>query len=223
MTREPIGAEHETIGDSQILDEDIGLHAAWIADESRDAGGDRTAVIVGELARRARAHQIRAAVPEVRDDDAILPHECRDERARGLRKIRGLRGAQHGRVRVAHRIGQPVRDRPCVSALKDALCKLGHGGVRRDLATWRATDAVGYRKKERAAVLADDVAILVPLPQAPDIASRRRLLQPPSPLRQSLPGTYQREAVLPRVNDAPAAGSCRATLHAAALAPLSPS
>ena len=68
-----------------------------------------------------------------------------------------------------------------LAATEHAVGELGHGGIRRDLAAGRAADAIGDREEQRAALLAHDVAVLIPFPHAADIAPRRRLLQSPIP------------------------------------------
>ena len=51
MAREPVGAQQQPITRHEVLDEDVGLYAAVVADEPRDAMRDVARVILRELPR----------------------------------------------------------------------------------------------------------------------------------------------------------------------------
>ncbi len=223
VSRETVGAKHESIAGLQLLHEDVGLDAPRISDESRDAVLDRAGMVLGDLTRGAIAHQVRPAITEVRDHETPAVDHARDERGRRARLRRCLGGLQHRGVGLAHRVTEALGDGLRSRRGEESACELVDRGLRGDLAAWPAAHAVGDGHQHEAAILADDEAVLVPVTHATGVASCRGTPQPFFPLTQSFPGTYQIIAAAPRAKDAPDAGSCRATLQAAPRAPVSTS
>ena len=125
-----------------------------------------------ETADRALVHEIRAAVAEVGHDGLALGDRGRDQRrGRSLLTARA-RSGQHRVVRFAHRRGQRIRARELRGCCEEPRGERLDRGRTRGLAAGLAADAVRDGEQRRAAVLANDVAILVLVPRAANVAAR---------------------------------------------------
>ena len=174
MTREAVGAEHESVAGSELLDIHVGLNAARVADEARDAVRRDAAVILGDLTRSAVTHEVRAAVAEICDHRLTLGDGRRDERARGRGVPRRVGGAQHRGVRVAYRVTEALGQRLRARRREEARRELVDRGTRSDLAAWPSADAVGDGHERHVAIVSDEVAVFVPFPNAAGVRPRRR-------------------------------------------------
>jgi hypothetical protein len=180
VTRQPVGAEQEPVAWPQRLEEHVGLHAARIADESRD----RALVFAGVVGRDetdvAVAQQIRAAVAEVSDHGRSVGDRGCDERRCGPLVSALAGGAQHRIVRAADRRSQRLRGahRARAGAEETLRERVDRRGAR-ELASGLAADAVGHREEGRLASLADEVAIFVVLANTTGVGACRRLRSQP--------------------------------------------
>jgi len=180
VTGQTVGAEQEPVARAERFEEHVGLNPARIADESRDRALVLAGVIGRDEADVAVAKKIGAAVTEVSDHRRAAFDGRRHERRRrsGLSALAG--GAEHRVVRAADRGRQGLGrgQRPCRRA-EEALRERVDGGGARELAARLSADAVGYREERRLASLADEVAVFVVLPNAPDVGACRRLRSQP--------------------------------------------
>src|SRR6266850_4376549 len=172
-------------------------------------------MVLCELAAHAVADQIGAAVTEVADDRFVRPHRGRHDRRRGIAVAAAAGRPKDRGIRVAHGLGERVARRAVARRREEARAELRQGRVRRDLAAARSADAVGDREKSDVALLAHEVAVLVPIPNAARIRpdSGRHWRQSFDFPAQSAPPTRNRRAVAPGWTTLPAGGSWRATLH----------
>ena len=176
VTRESVGAQHETIARAQLLDVDVGLHAARIADEARDAVRRDAAVVLGHLARRALAHEVGAAVAEICDHRLALADRGRDQRARRRRVAGRIGGAEDRGVRIADRVAEALCDRLRARRCEKARRELLHRRARSDFASGPAPNAIRDGQERHLALIANEVAIFVPFPNAAGVRPRRSAL-----------------------------------------------